>query len=178
MKPCASIMDATQSRRALIGVDSNVLLDLADEVEDVTDAVLTVRSRLPQAQLVLLPTASQELAAEVRSGLDDRKRQRAKRAFQLARDWKIQPCDLISVRHGIAERIGRHVRGLGMLPEAEVNDGLILAEAALLNCSLLLTSDEHLRGIDFERLTFELQSFDLPTPVIATPREIVRRFFR
>jgi hypothetical protein len=59
----------------------------------------------------------------------------------------------------------------------EVNDGLILAEAALLNCSLLLTSDEHLRGIDFERLTFELQSFDLPTPVIATPREIVRKFF-
>ena len=52
------------------------------------------------------------------------------------------------------------------------------AEAALLNCSLLLTSDEHLRGIDFERLTFELQAFDLPTPVIATPREIVRRFFR
>ena len=178
MKPCVSIMDAPQSRRALIGVDSNVLLDLADEVEDVTDAVLTVRRRLPQAQLVLLPTAGQELAAEVRKGLDDLKRQRAKRAFQLARDWKIQPSDLISVRHGIAERIGRHLRGLGMLPEAEVNDGLILAEAALLNCSLLLTSDEHLRGIDFERLTFELQSFDLPTPVIATPREIVRRFFR
>jgi hypothetical protein len=58
-------MDAPQSRRALIGVDSNVLLDLADEVEDVTDAVLTVRRRLPQAQLVLLPTAGQELAAEV-----------------------------------------------------------------------------------------------------------------
>jgi hypothetical protein len=65
MKPCASIMDAPQSRRALIGVDSNVLLDLADEVEDVTDAVLTLRRRLPQSQLVLLPTAGQELAAEV-----------------------------------------------------------------------------------------------------------------
>ena len=37
---------------------------------------------------------------------------------------------------------------------------------------------EHLRGIDFERLTLELQAFDVPAPVIATPREIVRKFFR
>jgi len=170
-------MDSPQSRRALIGVDSNVLLDLADEVEDVTDAVLTIRRRLPQTQLVLLPTVGQELAAEVRRGVDASKRRRAKSAFQLARNWNIQPSDLISVRHGIAEHIGRRLRALGLLPETEVNDGLILAEAALLDCSLLLTSDEHLRGIDFVRLTFELQSFDLPSPVIATPREIVRKFF-
>jgi len=42
---------------------------------------------------------------------------------------------------------------------------------------VLLTSDAHLRGIDFARLTLELQSFDVAAPVIATPREIVRKFF-
>jgi hypothetical protein len=35
-----------------------------------------------------------------------------------------------------------------------------------------------LRGIDFERLAFELHSFDLAAPVIASSREIVRKFFR
>jgi len=45
-------------------------------------------------------------------------------------------------------------------------------------CSILLTSDEHLRGIDFERLTLALQAFDVAASVIATPREIVRKFFR
>ena len=43
---------------------------------------------------------------------------------------------------------------------------------------MLLTNDEHLRGIDFERLTLELQTFDAMAPVIATPREIIRKFFR
>ena len=38
--------------------------------------------------------------------------------------------------------------------------------------------DEHLRGMDFERLTFELQSFELTAPVIATPCEIARNFFQ
>ena len=48
----------------------------------------------------------------------------------------------------------------------------------VLTTVLALTSDEHLQGIDFERLTFELQSFDVTAPVIATPREMVKKFFR
>jgi len=65
-----------------------------------------------------------------------------------------------------------------LIPDEEVNDSLVLAESALLSCSMLLTNDEHLRGIDFERLTLELQTFDATAPVIATPGEIVRKFFR
>ena len=57
-------------------------------------------------------------------------------------------------------------------------DARILAEAAVLGCSVLLTSDEHLREIDFQRLSFELASFEVGAPVIATPREIVLKFFR
>ena len=86
--------------------------------------------------------------------------------------------NLIAVGHGIAQRIGERVREQGLIPNEEVNDSLVLAESALLGCSLLLTSDEHLRGIDFERLTLELQAFDVSAPVIATPREIVRKFFQ
>jgi len=45
------------------------------------------------------------------------------------------------------------------------DDSIVAAEAALLGCSILLTSDEHLRGIDHERLSVELQAFDVAVPV-------------
>ena len=66
----------------------------------------------------------------------------------------------------------------GLLPDEETHDAPILAEAALLGCGILLTSDAHLRGLDFQRLTLLLQDFDVAAPFIATPREIVRKFFR
>jgi hypothetical protein len=60
-----------------------------------------------------------------------------------------------------------------LLPAEEINDSLLLAESGLLGCTILLSSDEQLRGIDFERLTLELQAFDVTPPIVATPREIV-----
>ena len=171
-------MDATSSRSLLIAVDTNVLLDLAEEVEDVTDAMLVIRRRVRAAQFLMPPTVREELADEVFRPDDMEQGERAQRAFHLARTWRIQPIDLVETHHDLARRIDRRVRAVGLLAQAEVNDGLILAEAALLNCSLLLTSDEHLRSIDFERLTLELQSFHVMVPVMATPREIVRKFFQ
>lgn len=70
------------------------------------------------------------------------------------------------------------IRSRGLLPAQEVHDSLILSEGALLDCGLLLTSDEHLRGVDHELLTLVLNHFELVPPVIASPREIVRKFFR
>ena len=55
---------------------------------------------------------------------------------------------------------------------------MILAESALLGCSILLTSDGHLRGIDFQRLKLLLQDSYVAAPIIATPREIVKKFCR
>jgi hypothetical protein len=65
-----------------------------------------------------------------------------------------------------------------LLPEEEVHDSLILTETVLLDCGILLTSDEHLRAIDHQQLTWLLNQRDLTAPVIAAPREIVRKFFR
>jgi hypothetical protein len=45
-----------------------------------------------------------------------------------------------------------------------------------MNCGILLTSAAHLRNIDHEMLTLVLNPFDLTAPVIATPREIARKF--
>ena len=59
-----------------------------------------------------------------------------------------------------------------------MNDSPIIAEAALLGCRMLLSSDAHLRGVDFQRLTLLMKDFHVAAPVIATPREIVRKFCR
>jgi len=42
----------------------------------------------------------------------------------------------------------------------------------------LITYDSHLRDIDFARLTLLLREFDLGAPVIATPSEVVKKFYR
>src|SRR6266446_376941 len=141
-------MDASEGRRVLIAFDTNVLLDLAEEVDDITDAVLLLRRRLFRPQLLMLPTVREELADEAMHGEDDKDEERAQRAFQLARALSIQPIDLAEFQLEAARRIGRRLRHVGLLPEEEVNDGLILSESALLGCSILLTSDEHLRSID------------------------------
>jgi len=60
----------------------------------------------------------------------------------------------------------------------EMNDSLIVAEAALLGCGILLSTDGHMRGIDFQRLNLLLQDFHVASPIIATPREIVKKFCR
>jgi hypothetical protein len=78
----------------------------------------------------------------------------------------------------LLDEVAGEFRSRGLLPMEEVHDALILAEAAMLSCGLLLSSDEHLCTVDHEHLTLVLNPFELVPPVIASPREIVRKFFR
>ena len=165
------------AQRVLIAVDTNVLLDLAQEVDDIVDAFQLIQDRIPTARFVMPPTVAHELAYEARHAETAKLRARGRRAFQEARRYDIRPVDLVAVRHGIAEQVSLRLRDTGLLPGEEVNDGFILGEAALLGCAILLTTDAHLRGLPHERLTLELQALDLPAPVIATPRELIRKFF-
>jgi len=45
----------------LIAVDTNILMDLAAEVESVVDALQLVRRRIADARLIVVPTVIQEL---------------------------------------------------------------------------------------------------------------------
>jgi len=170
-------MAANPGGSQLIAVDSNVLFDLAQGQDDVVDSVSLIRQRLRLAKFLMPPTVLQEMANWALQG-DVNKQVAAKNAIETAKSLRIIPVNLLSMHSGISARVGARIREIELLPEEEVHDSLIVAESALLGCSILLTSDEHLRGIDFERLTFELQSFDVSVPIIATPREIVRKFFR
>ena len=162
----------------LVGVDTNVALDFAGRCEAVVDAIHTICRRIGSEALCVPPTAIVELGHAADFGETAGKRAAARRFLQQHRNWNFQLIRFVLVGHDQVVRVGERLRECGLIPQDEVNDSLVLAETASLGCRMLLTADEHLRGIDFERLTFELQTFDLAPPVIATPREIVRKFFR
>jgi len=162
----------------LVAVDANVVMDLGKESESVLDSLATIRERLRNCRIVLPPTAILELMHIARHGDTAKERNLALNGIAAARRFRIVPVNLMPVGHGIVERVAEKLRSEELLPASEVNDSQLVAESALLGAWLLLSSDEHLRGMDFARLTIELQSFDLTAPVIATPAEVVRKFFQ
>jgi len=100
------------------------------------------------------------------------------RALQGLTGWGFEPVSFLPVEHGITEQIARKLRSAGLLPESEINDSFILAEAALLGCSLLVSSDAHFTSLDFQLLSLELKASDVSVPVIASPRDLIHKFYR
>ena len=72
--------------------------------------------------------------------------------------------------------IAQKLRVDRLIPEHEVNDSYIVAEAALADCEILVTSDEHIRGMDAAVLSLTLRSCDVNVVVVRTATEIVRQF--
>ena len=164
-------------RNLLIAVDTNVPLDLAVDKEHVLDALEVIRRRLKPSRILVTPTMFHELvylASESETGPE---RDHAARAVHGHSGWNLDLVNLIPVAHGLAERIADKLQQTNLLPAEEYNDGLVLAEVSLLGCAILLTGDAHLRGMEFQRAALELKAFDVEMPVIATPREIVAKFF-
>jgi predicted nucleic acid-binding protein len=157
----------------------NLRFDPLYGVESVLDTIALLDQRLPGNDMLVVPSVLDELAFLCDSGGTDGVRQSALQAVKLVREQdRFRP--LLELAHppALIEEVAREIRSRGLLPRHEVHDSLILAEAALLGCGLLLTSDEHLRGVDHEHLTLVLNPFELVPPVIASPREIVRKFLR
>ncbi len=161
-----------------LAVDTNVLLDLAGKVDSVLDAFTVLDRRLPGCDVVVLPSVLDELAFLCDSAESQRVRSLALHAMTVVREEdQFRPLLELTCPPALIDELARALRARNLLPTEEVHDSLILAEAALSGCELLLTSDEHLRGVDHEHLTLALNRFDLIPPVIASPREIVKKFF-
>jgi predicted nucleic acid-binding protein len=166
-------------RSQLIAVDTNVLMDLADDREDVWDAIETIRNRVKGAVFVATSTVIQELAYAADEGDTPEKRDLAAIALtKLDSEWGFKSANFVPVGHGITEITANKIRSAGLLPEEEVNDSLIIAEAALGNCTILLSSDAHISGIDQTALSLVLGSCDINKVLLASPAKIVRDFFQ
>lgn len=163
----------------LVAVDTNFLLDLAKEKEDSLDVLQLIRRRASKPKMGILPTVAQEI-----TWMTEHSERPVVREWSLKvghstiPHWHFELLEMTPVQHGIAEQIAERLRHVGLLPHEEANDALIVAEPAILGCQLLMTRDEHLRGMDFPRLAFELQRFDVGVPAITTPKEVIKRFFR
>ena len=88
----------------------------------------------------------------------------------------IQPTLLTDRQNAIARLIAHKLLEQGIIPPRERNDAFILAEAAVLGCQLLVSSDSHLRDADRARLERVLLSCGVSAVVVRKPDEIVRQF--
>jgi len=164
-------------RSTLIAVDTNFLLDLATPKDKADDAIEIIRGRVLGVEFVVVPTVLDELAHIAEQGDTAHDRRLATTALRnLVQFWKFRPLDFIPVGHGIVVEIAQKLRGNRLIPEHEVNDSYIVAEAALANCAILVTSDEHIRGMDVTILSLTLKSCDVNVLVVRTAAEIVRQF--
>jgi hypothetical protein len=168
----------TMPKQPLLAADTNVLIDLAARADTVLDCFSTIHKRLPNSPIIVLPTVITELAAIATEGETARAKNLAAKALQNMRQpWGFQPMNYVPVGHGIVEETVRKIRSAGLLPEEEVHDSFIIAEAALANIAILLSSDRHLTDIEPIALKRILDACDLAGTVIVSPRKIVNSFF-
>ena len=163
----------------LVAVDTNVLLDQAVGDEDVIESLSIIQKRLKNVQLNVTPTVLHELAWAV-DYADEPENQAALQALAHLHEWGYQPLNVIPVGHGIVEQISLKLRMVGIVPDEEQNDASIIAEAALIGCQILLSSDSHLleaQGHDEFRQTLEDFDVEGANIVIARPATIVAKFF-
>ena len=161
-----------------VAVDTNVLLDLADKSEVVIDCLDTINKRLPNPKIIVLPTVILELIDIVEYDDDAYLKSLAKLSLASILDpWSFLPVNCVPVGHGIVEQIGRKIREKGLIPEEEIHDSFIIAEAALYEAAILVSSDSHIKDINQQMLKLELGASDVGCPLIASPWKIVHQFF-
>jgi len=164
-------------RLTSIAVDTNVLFDLVQKVEVVIDCLETIAKRIPNSRITVLPTVIIELRKRTKSG-DPKEQIIAEKALSnILNPWGFVPVNCIPVGHGIVEQIGRKIRAIGLIPEEEIHDSFIVAEAALYGATKLASSDGHIKDVDQTILRIELKANDVDCPAIASPWKIVNNFF-
>ena len=164
----ATVMPA---KRSLVAVDTNVLMDMADGHAPTLSAIEACTKR-PQLALVATPTVVQELSYGANHWEPPERRAMAEKALTSMLAWGIRPINFIPAGHAICESVGHALARNGYLPEEEKNDGLVLAEAALSEASILLTWDEHLLAIPADRLAVFLREAQVAHVLIVSPAKI------
>lgn len=162
----------------LVAVDSNVLLALAEEDSDTLDAWELIQIRLRPVMLLVSPTVLDEVGHKAEDPAKSRLRDLAIKALtDLRPRWKLQPVELRPDQETIVESAATALWHSGQLPFSERNDAFILVEAAVLECMLLVSHDSHLLGLRQRELKNMLRRFQLTPPIIASPGQIIKKFY-
>lgn len=157
-------------RKKQLALDPNLPLDLAEGEDFAHHFLESLRER--GYTFKIPPTAVQELTMLAFDGATAQ-RKKALAALQNLRLWRIEPYDLKSVGHGITEQFARRFLKQ-LLPADEFTDGLILAETALAQISILATSDKHLLNIEESDLRITFDESDLAQVAAFHPKQMLK----
>lgn len=162
----------------LVVADTNFPLDVAACKPVAKKAMEEIRLRLKGERLRIPPTVVAELTFLADHAEETEVRERARKVLREHKQlgFELENHTVLPEWHIAA--VASHLRQAKLLPAEEVNDSLIIVEAAALNATLLVSSDGHVCGIDFQQLKLTLHQYDLSAPVIASPRDIVHKFLR
>ena len=163
----------------LVAIDTNLPLLLAEGDDESLDALSVVRKRMRPAEILICPTVIEELRFHARSNADPGLRKLAASALiNLRVRWQFRAVDMNSVQEALATEGAKRILHAGLLPSVERNDAAIIAESAVLNAVLLVSNDSHLLHVDHRRLGLLFREIELPVPLIVSPHEIIRKFYR
>lgn len=160
--------DSLKKRLAL---DANVLLDLAEGKDFVQE--FREEFQVRDYELLVMPAAAAELNILSLYGGEPQKTF-ANLALSKLRTWNCQPYPLSDVNRALAERFGRRLLELKLIPEEGWNDGRILGEASVTEIPLLVTSDKYLLNIDEDALLLAFNDADLPPVHPSHPRRLLK----
>ena len=160
----------------LLAVDTNFLMDLARPRDVALDALEIIRRRVRGLQILVTPTVFGEITDLAVDERAPATRVCARKAISSMRVWDMFPIETTDLQATIAGFAANKLITQGVIPLEERNDALIIAEAAVLDCQVLVSSDSHLRDADLARMALVLRECQLPMVVISKPDEIVRQF--
>ena len=151
-------------------LDVNVLLDLAEGKPFARNFFGVVRDCF--CPLFLSPTAFIEL--ELLAEGHEPGTPFAKKAIPMLQKWGVTLFNIKPIQHGYAAEFSRELIRSGFLPDGEFNDGLILAETACMEIPILVTSDDHLLGIEPKALLEKFKERSLHPALPIAPWKIAR----
>lgn len=153
-----------------LAVDANVPFDLAAGNRDVQNFHTEFLKR--GYELWIAPTALQEIHLISERGETAAEKALALKALQNMLAWQIIPFNLKPVGHALTERFAQTLIARKLLPDDECNDGMILAETALVEIKGLVTSDQHLLGIDETSLGVAFDDCGLSRVAVVHPARL------
>jgi predicted nucleic acid-binding protein len=160
-----------------VAVDANFLLNLADGDDVCLDALETLKKK--KADLLVTPTVLAELGYAITDEPNTDKGALSAIALGSLRKWGITPIVFPTGSKEDARYVEDEIRANGLIPHQERNDSLILAEAVVWNCDIVLSGDKHIADVEREPLG-ELLKRIYPAgtcPVCVRP-QMIRRIFR
>ena len=162
-------MEAGSQKR--LSLDTNLLFDLADKKDFVHDFRETYQRK--GYALVISPTVVAELCFLSELG-DSEEQPLASGALAGIAGWDIRAFPLAGVQLDLARRFASVLIARNLLPESEINDAFILAESAVAEIPLLVSSDHHLLAIDHDTLRDTCAEADLHSTFPVSPRRLLR----